>query len=242
MKSTFKDIMDLKKITTIVNKFKHFSKDNNPFIKFFLDPSNDEDKTTINAIVGLLCASISLVLYIDNYNFLSLFIISFISSFFIFQLALSYNQKKQASKINLNFGKHICINKMLDKKNVKEINQVLSELNKEERELLVNMLSKNNKNEPLKQSTEYLSYTMLLNKLNDTDLEDIREHKDIIFDFIKNKISTQAYVDNLLKVLTKKLEEETSSEKIMKVEEKFNDPKTTSKITHVNKSLVIKSI
>ena len=241
MKSTFKDIMDLKKITTLTNKFKHFSKDNNSFIKLFLDPNNDANKTAINFIVGLFGTSISLALCIDNYNFLALLSLSFISSFFIFQVALFYNQKKEVKKINLNFGKYICINKMLNNKIVKEINNTLNELNEDEKELLVNILSKNKKNEPLKQSAEYLSYIMLLNKLSDTDIEDIRDHKDIIFDFIKTKISSQDYIDNLLEMLTKKLKEQTSSEKIMKIEEQFNNP-ITSKITHINKSLVIKNI
>jgi hypothetical protein len=241
MKSTFKDIMDLKKITTIVDKFKHFSKNNNSFIKLFLDPSNKHDKVTTNLILGLLIPISSIFLYIYNYNFLSFLNISFMISFFVFQLALSYNQKKLANKINLKFGKYICINEVLNKKNVKEINNTLKELNDDEKELFTNMLIKNNKNEPLKQSAEFLSYTMLLNKLRHTNLEDIREHKDIIFDFIKTKISSQAYVDNLLEVLAKKLKEQTSNEKIMKIEEQFNKP-TKLKVTQVNKSLVIKNI
>ncbi len=86
------------------------------------------------------------------------------SSFYIFQFFLFYNQKKQIKKINLSYGKYICLYKILDNKTINQINQInntLKELNEEEKELFSNILCKNDKNEPLKQNSEYLSIYML---------------------------------------------------------------------------------
>ena len=246
MSLTFKEALNIEKIKELKNKFKNVS---NKFswLDFVCKPYN---LTSIN-MAALINSFVNLSVYfiVDEIVGLIFFLgVATVTLFFNFVYLL---HKKRASKINFSSFlnvKYIHYEKFLNKKIFNEINEIFSNLNQKEKELLELMFSTSSSEKPLLEDEHFLVNQILKNFLLTKTIKEIKNEKDVIFDYIRKNIKDKKTIENFLSLLNsqlnkedleeKNLEEKILREKILKVENRFNENNTQVK----KKTLAIKNI
>lgn len=241
MSLSFKEALNISKIKELKNKFKNISSKSSWFS--FVFRSDNIEGVNFFSLIGAFLLGFTHLMFDSTFSLL-LFYIPIIS--FLFFNPAYFLQKRRISKINLSYdaAKYICLNKFLNKNLINEINENLSNLNQKEKELLELMILKNPSNEPLLCNEYFLSNKILENFLSKKTIKEIKEEKDVIFNYIRENITDDKTVDKFLSLLNSKLNEKTAEEKILEVENKFNENNNNNDndIQIENKSLAIKNI
>lgn len=236
-----KDIINIKKINSILNTFKEIK--------------NNSKKSIWNSIVNVIYEEPVAFFITSGLNLLfSAFIVDFLSlgnlTFFLIFTFISFifilskiNFIVSCKKINFNYNKiyHLIYNKKIREKQINEINNILLDINEKDKKLAESILEKD---PVIDYSPEYISYVLLKSKLNTMTIEEIREDKDIIFNFIQKEINNHSQQSYLLDLLEERLKEMTVNERVQKINNTFkkyeNDDNDNDKVTLNNK--IIQSI
>ena len=238
MSLNFKEALNINKIKELKNKFKNISSKSSWF--GFIFKSDNIVGVNFASVIGAFILGFIHLMF-DNTFSLLLFYIPIIS--LLFFNPVYFLQKRRISKINLHSymaSKYICLDRFLNKNLINEINENLSNLNQKEKELLELMILKNSSDSPLLCGEYFLANKILENFLSKKTIKEIKEEKDVIFNYIRENITDDKTVDQFLSLLNSKLNEKTAEEKILEVENKFNEKNNDIQIE--NNSLAIKNI
>ena len=160
-----------------------------------------------------------------------------ISSYFVLN---KMNFTKKAEKINFPYARiyRLISNKKISENNVDLLNSYIDSLNKEDKDLLINILEEDSR---LNYEIEDTSFNILRKKLKSLSIQDIRDNKNYIFSFIENHVSEHKNQSILLDYMEERLKELTVSERVSKINNSYNNLDNEEKI-NINNKKVIQSI
>lgn len=218
MKITFKDIESLKneKLEYFKNIFEEESKRKNFLGSLF----HKALKNSENLFFSLGFSLVIILILFNFFNFYSLFFtipyVSFFSYYMLKYKNLFLKIKLDKKVITTNFSKYLCNNKEID-----SLNNKINQLTNSDLHLLTKIFSKNY----FIQDSHIIIYSLLLDKLYFSKLDDIKENKQIIFNYLKSKnfknlpTFEQTY---FIEIFDQKMNKATSSEKVALLEKKYN--------------------
>lgn len=215
--------------------FKDINSLNNGKLEYFQETFNNELKK--KNFLGNLFSDIYSTGE-TTFNFYFAFIITFLVTsifiefkillfavpFFIFMFYFTYKYNNMLKKINLskktvkiNFARY-----MYNEEDIKSINNKINKLSKADIELL-NKVSSNAGS--LKRGSKNILYDMVWSKLYWSNLDEIKENKDIIFNYLKSKHFKELSdysKNNMIEKVEEKMDKATHSDKVALLEEKYN--------------------